>query len=104
MWRKLLEAFDEGKGGLDELAERFGISLGWAWKALDSEEAKRADGGPSYRPGAKHRIDEQALTGLFRSHPGATWIELQTEFENKTGRRVSTRRLRRAVRSLIPEP
>jgi transposase len=29
--RKLLEAFDQGKGSLSELAEDFGVSLGWAW-------------------------------------------------------------------------
>jgi hypothetical protein len=27
-----LEAYDHGKGSLVELAERFGVSLGWAWK------------------------------------------------------------------------
>ncbi len=30
--RKLLEAHAAGKGTLAELAERFGVSLAWAWK------------------------------------------------------------------------
>ena len=30
--RKLLESFDQGNGSLSELAERFSVSLGWAWK------------------------------------------------------------------------
>jgi transposase len=38
--RKLLEAFDQGKGSLSELAEDFGVSLGWA----GDKEAYRADG------------------------------------------------------------
>jgi transposase len=30
--RKLLEAHAAGKGRLRELAERFGVSVAWAWK------------------------------------------------------------------------
>jgi transposase len=29
--RKLLEAYDRGQGSLSELAQRFGVSRGWAW-------------------------------------------------------------------------
>jgi transposase len=54
----------------------------------------------SYRPGAKRRIDEQALAGLLRSHPDATLVELQAELESKIGLRFSTQHLWRVVKRL----
>jgi len=45
--RKLLEAFDQGNGSLSELAEDFGVSLGWAWKI----SAARKRTGRMERPG-----------------------------------------------------
>ncbi|MGA3048846.1 MAG: winged helix-turn-helix domain-containing protein [Terracidiphilus sp.] len=97
---KLLEAFDQGKGSLSELAERFGVSLGWAWKVSAARKRTGQMERPSYRPGAKRRIDEQALAGLLRSHPDATLVQLQTELENKTGLRVSTQHLWRVLKRL----
>jgi transposase len=76
--RKLLEAFDQGKGSLGELAERFGGSLGWAWKISAAKKRTGRMERPSYRPGAKRRIDERALAGILRSHPDAMLVELQT--------------------------
>ena len=98
--RKLLEAFDQGKGSLGELAERFGVSLGWAWKVSATRKRTGRMERPGYRPGAKSRIDEQALAGILRSHPDATLIELQTELENKTGLHISTQHLWRVVKRL----
>jgi transposase len=98
--RKLLESFDQGKGNLSELAERFGVSLGWAWKVSATRKRTGRMERPSYRPGAKRRIDEQALARILRSHPDATLVELQAELENKTGLRVSTQHLWRVVKRL----
>ena len=98
--RRLLEAFDQGKGSLGELAERFGVSLGWAWKVSATRKRTGQMERPSYRPGAKRRIDEQALAGLLRSHPDATLVELQAGLEGKTGLRVSTQHLWRVVKRL----
>lgn len=98
--RKLLEAFDQGKGSLGELAERFGVSLGWAWKVSAARKRTGQMERPSYRPGAKRRIDEAAVAGLLRSHPDATLSELQAELENQTGLRVSTQHLWRVVKRL----
>jgi transposase len=98
--RKLLEAFDQGKGSLGELAERFGVSLGWAWKVSATRKRTGQMERPSYRPGAKRRIDEQALAGLLRSHPDATLVELQAGLEDKTGLLVSTQHLWRVVKRL----
>ena len=87
--RKLLGAYDEGKGSLSELAERFGVSLAWAWKISATRKRTGQMERPSYRPGAKRRIDERALAGLLRSHADATLVELQAELESKTGLRFS---------------
>jgi transposase len=98
--RKLLEAFDQGKGSLSELAEDFGVSLGWAWKVSAARKRTGRMDRPSYRPGAKRRIDEQVLAGILRSHPDATLVELQAELESKTSLRVSTQHLWRVVKRL----
>ena len=98
--RKLLEAFDQGKGSLSELAGHFDVSLGWAWKVSAARKRTGLMERPGYRPGAKRRIDEPALAGLLRSQPDATLVELQAELENKTGLRVSTQHLWRVVKRM----
>ena len=98
--RKLLEAFDQGKGSLSELAERFGVSVGWAWKISAARKRTGRMERPGYRPGAKRRIDEQALAGILRSRPDATLVELQAALENKTGLRLSTQHLWRVVKRM----
>jgi transposase len=100
LWRKLLEAFDQGKGSLSELAGHFGVSLGWAWKVSTARRRTGRMERPGYRPGAKRRIDEQALAELLRCRPGATLVELLVELENKTGLRVSTQHLWRVVKRM----
>ena len=91
--RKLLVALDQGKGSLGELAEHFGVSLGWARKLSATRKRTGRMERPIYRPGAKRQIYDQALAGILRSHPDATFVELQAELENKTGLRVSTQHL-----------
>src|SRR5271166_1209856 len=75
--QKLLEAYDQGKGSLVELAERFGVSLGWAWKISSARKRTGRMERPSYQPGPKRRIDEPLLAGLLRDHADATLVELQ---------------------------
>ena len=60
--RKLLEAFDQGNGSLSELAGRFSVSLGWAWKISAARKRTGRMERPSYRPGAKRRIDLRVST------------------------------------------
>ena len=98
--RKLLEAYDQGKGNLSELAGRFGVSLGWAWKISAARKRTGRMERPGYRPGAKRRIDEPALASLLRGHADATLVELQAELEHKTGLRVSTQHLWRVVKRM----
>jgi hypothetical protein len=64
-------------------------SLGWAWKISAARKRTGRMERPSYRPGAKRRIDEQALAGLLHSHPDATLVELQTELKDKANQQSS---------------
>jgi hypothetical protein len=48
--RKLLEAFHQGKGSLGELAERFGVSSDWAWKASAARKRTGRMERLGYRP------------------------------------------------------
>src|SRR5208282_5309527 len=94
--RKLLEAHDQGKGSLRELAERFGVSRSWAWKISSARKRTGRFERPRYRPGPKRRIDESALAGLLRDQADATLVELQAKLEKKSGLRYSTQHLWRA--------
>lgn len=98
--QKLLEAYDQGKGCLGELAERFGVSLGWAWKISAARKRTGRMERATYRPGAKSRIDEAVLAELLRLHADVTLIELQAELENKSGLHFSTQHLWRVLKRM----
>lgn len=98
--QKLLEAYDQGKGRLDELAERFGVSPGWAWKISAARKHTGCMERTTYRPGPKSQIDEAALAELLRVHADATLLELQTELEKQSGRRFSTHHLWRVLKRM----
>ncbi len=99
--RKLLEAYDQGKGSLSELAQRFGVSRGWAWKISAARKRTGRMERPGYRPGPKRRIDEQILAASATAlAPDATLPELQAELESKSGLRFSTQHLWRVVKRM----
>ena len=98
--QKLLEAYDQGKGSLVELAERFGVSPGWAWKISSARKRTGRIERASYRPGPKRRIDEQLLAGLLRDHADATLVELQAELQKKSGLGCSTQHLWRVLQRM----
>lgn len=98
--RKLLEAYDQGKGSLAELAEQFCVSLAWAWKISSARKRTGQVERPAYRHGPKSRIDEQVLSALLRARPDITLPELQAEFENKSGLHVSTQHLWRVLKRM----
>lgn len=98
--RKLLEAHDEGRGSLAELADSFGVSRGWAWKISAARKRTGSSERPSYAAGRKRRVDEKAVAAILRSDSDATLVEIQSALENKTGLRVSTQHLWRVVKRL----
>ena len=67
--QKLLEAHDLGRGSLVELAERFGVSRGWAWKISSARKRTGGTQRASYVPGPKRRVDEEAVAALLRARP-----------------------------------
>lgn len=96
--RKLLEAHASGKGTLAELAEHFGVSVGWAWKV---SAAKRQSGswkrvGQRRRPSA---VDTERVKALVRRQPDIVLRELQQEML-KAGQRVSIAHLWRVLGKL----
>src|SRR5580704_9251002 len=81
--RKLLEAHEQGEGSLTELAKRFRVSEGWAWKI----SAARSRTGSKERPagnkrGRKSRITREVIDYLrsrVKAQPDRTLVELQRD-------------------------
>lgn len=98
--KKLLEAHAAGKGTLAELAERFGVSRGWAWKISSTRARTGAMSRPPYRPGRKARVDRQVIEHLLEAQPELFLRELGEKFTDRTGVSVSLPHLWRLVRSM----
>jgi len=98
--RKLLEAYDQGKGSLAELAGQFCVSAAWAWKISSARKRTGKVEQPTYRHGPKSRIDEQVLSALLGARPDMTLPELQTALEKKSGLHVSTQHLWRVLKRM----
>jgi transposase len=67
--RKLLEAHDQGKGTLAELADRFGVSLAWAWKISSARKRTGSVERLPYQAGPKVRVDREAVRRLVEAKP-----------------------------------
>ncbi len=98
--RKLLEAHDLGKGTLAELADRFGVSLSWAWKVSSARKRTGLAERKRYQPGPKVRVDREAVRRLLEAQPDLYLRELQAELKASTGIQVSTPHLWKIVGQL----
>ena len=94
--RKLLEAHEQGQGTLEELAEEFGVSLGFAKKI--SAALRRT--GRMERTEQRHgRINQvtplvqERLRGLLRQQPDRTLGELQGQLREQMQVSLSIPRL-----------
>ncbi len=101
--RKLLEAHDRGEGSLRKLAERFGVSLPYAWKI----SAQRKRTGQMERAGQRHgpqsrvtAVVEQQLRSWVRQQPDLTLAELQERLWETVQVPVSLARLWQVLRRL----
>ena len=96
--RKLLEAHAAGKGTLRELAERFGVSVGWAFKV---SAAKRQTGSSERLPQrrAPSRIDMERVRKLVENKPDIILRELQAEL-GRVGQPISLAHMARLVKRL----
>ena len=84
--RKLLEAHEQGEGSLAELAKRFRVSEGWAYKISAARtrtgKMERSAGG---KRGRKSRITAAVLEYLrsrVKQQPDRTLVELQEDLRN----------------------
>ena len=96
--KKLLEAHAAGKGTLRELAERFGVSVGWAFKV---SAAKRQTGSTVrvLQRRAGSRIDSERVRRLIESKPDIILRELQAEL-GRAGQTISLAHMARVVKQL----
>ena len=74
--RKLLEAHAAGKGTLRELAEWFGVSVGWAWKVSAAHrETGSMERAPQRR--ARSQVPVERVRALIQARPdmccGSWW-------------------------------
>lgn len=96
--KKLLDAHAAGKGTLRELAERFGVSVGWAFKV---SAAKRQTGSALRMPQrrAPSRIDGERVRRLIENKPDIILRELQAEL-GRAGQPISLAHMARVVKQL----
>jgi transposase len=80
--RKLLEAYEEGQGTLEELAERFSVSEGWAKKISAvynrTQKMERPAGAKRGRESRVTAEVEEYLRKVVTSKPDSTLEELRT--------------------------
>ncbi len=96
--KKLLEAHAAGKGTLRELAERFGVSVGWVFKV---SAAKRQTGSSERTPQrrAASRIDRERVRRLVDNRPDIILRELQAEL-GRAGQPISLAHMARVVKQM----
>jgi len=96
--KKLLEAHAAGKGTLRELAERFGVSVGWAFKV---SATKRQTGSATRTPQRRvqSRIDGERVRRLVENKPDIILRELQAEL-GRLGQPISLAHMARVVKGL----
>src|SRR5260370_30712604 len=86
--RKFLQAEDEGEGTLGELAEQFGVSLGWAKKISARRTRTGEVDAPRWRHGPVSRVTaslQEWIREQVRGQPDLTLRELRERFEQKKG-------------------
>ena len=78
--RKFLQAYEKGKGTLGELAEQFGVSLGWAKKISAVRTRTGQIERPPWRRGPASRVTvpvQDWIRQHIRMQPDLTLMELQ---------------------------
>jgi transposase len=96
--KKFLESHAAGKGTLRELADRFGVSAGWAFKVSAS---KRQTGSWERQPQRRtpSRIDRERVRNLVDNKPDIILRELQAELA-RAGQPISLAHVARVVKQL----
>ena len=101
--RKFLSAYDQGAGTLDELADRFVVSLGWAKKISAQRnhtgQAERVRHKPGRKRQAGAEADKQVIAWV-RTQPDLTLAELSAKLNREVSVQLSRGRVWYLVRRL----
>jgi transposase len=101
--RKFLQAYDEGEDRLEELAEQFRVSLGWA-KKISARRWRTAEvDAPVWRHGPVSRVTpaiQEWIRRQIRQQPDRTLPELRAQLEESQQVRLSMGRMWLALRQL----
>ena len=98
--RKLVESHAAGKGSVEELAGRFGVSARWAWKVMASyKRTGTAVRTPQSRHGVVPMAVQEPVRRLLEARPDMVLREVQVEL-SKVGHSISIPQLWRVVKRL----
>jgi transposase len=98
--RKLLQAHDRGEGSLRELAQRFGVSVPWAWKISRQRKRTGQMERIEQRHGPRSRLTAEVqgkIGRLVKQQPDATLVELQQRLWGNERIRISFQHLWRVL-------
>jgi len=98
--RKLLQAHDRGEGRLRELAQRFGVSVPWAWKISRQRKQTGQIERIEQRHGPRSRLTvevQEKIRRLVKQQPDATLVELQQRLWGNERIRISFQHLWRVL-------
>ena len=74
--RKLIEAWESNRDTQQEIADQFGVSLGWVEKVLRRWRDTGHSEALEFRPGPQPMLSPTRLEKLVLQHPDATLAEL----------------------------
>ena len=101
--RKFLAAYDQGAGTLEELAENFSVSLGWAKKvSAQRNRTGQAERVP-YKPGRRPRVGVEAqrqVIAWVSEQPDLTLAEIQAKLHSEASIVLSRGRVWYLLRNL----
>src|SRR5271165_4185691 len=101
--RKLLFAYDQGEGTLQELAGRFLVSVGWAKKISAARnrtgQAERIPHKPGRKPHAGFEAQQQ-VRAWFVQQPDLTLAEVQRKLLGEAGVTLSVPQVWKLLRKL----
>jgi transposase len=101
--RKLLFAYDQGEGTLEELAGRFLVSVGWAKKISAARnrtgQAERVPHKPGRKPAAGAEAQQQ-VRAWFVEQPDLTLSEVRQKLLSEAGISLSLPQIWKLLRKL----
>jgi transposase len=101
--RKLLSAYDQGEGTLEELSGRFLVSLGWAKKISAARNRSGQAERVPHKPGRKPRVgaeQRELVVAWVASQPDLTLVEIKSKLQTEAGITLGVPRVWRLLRKL----